>query len=236
MKKIILRILSSIFTIFTLTMAAPVMAFTVCTSPSNLTGLWNNPDEPGWGVAITHQFGTIFATLFTYDIAGNPTWYAASNCAVSGSGCSGALYSVTGGSSPTAAWNAPNKIVTQVGTLTLSFTDADTGTMSYTINGSNGMKAIARFVFATAPATPPVTATCTSSNFTLAKYSAITIGMTLDQVNQAIGCVNNTDPIVRTANSIAYQWGGLQTGTIGYIVVYFDLTNSTVISKGSGGF
>ena len=36
-----------------------------------------------------------------------------------------------------------------------------------------------------------VAETCTDANFTLAKYNAITEGMTLDQVNQIIGCKND---------------------------------------------
>jgi hypothetical protein len=41
--------------------------------------------------------------------------------------------------------------VTQVGTMTFTFTDANTGTMSYSINGSNGTKPITKSVFASPP-------------------------------------------------------------------------------------
>jgi hypothetical protein len=138
------------------------MAFGADTSFSrgSLTGLWNDAAEPGWGAAIIHQYAMIFATVYTYDNAGNATWYVASACPVSGNGCSGPLYSVAGGTNPTSAWGSPNTKVTQVGAITFSFGDANTGSISFSINGSNGVKAIVRDVFAT---TPPSTAQTTSA-------------------------------------------------------------------------
>lgn len=79
--------------------------FTVYTTISPMTGLWWNQHESGWGVGITQQFGVIFATLYTYDFEGRPTWYVASNCVVAADGCTGDLYAVTGGSPLTVPWN-----------------------------------------------------------------------------------------------------------------------------------
>jgi hypothetical protein len=45
---------------------------------TNFTGLWWNPEESGWGLGIDHQGDIVFGTLFTYDNAGNPTWYVMS--------------------------------------------------------------------------------------------------------------------------------------------------------------
>ncbi len=67
-------------------------------------------------------------------------------------GCTGPLYKATGGSPPTVAWTGAHQVNSEVGTLTLAFTDANTGTLSYTLNGASGSKAIARSVFALAPA------------------------------------------------------------------------------------
>lgn len=125
--------------------------FTVNTTTSPMTGLWWNQNESGWGTGLTQQYGIIFATLYTYDSEGKPTWYVASNCAVSADGCTGDLYAVTGGSALTVPWNGTNKIVAPVGTINFAFTDTNTGTMNYTINGVAGSKAITRQVFATAP-------------------------------------------------------------------------------------
>ncbi|MHB9102380.1 MAG: RCC1 domain-containing protein, partial [Sulfuricella sp.] len=120
--------------------------FATGTTPPTVdyTDLWWNPNESGWGVALTQQYGMIFAAWYGYDSSGNAIWYVASSCPVSGSGCTGDLYQVTGGSSLTSVWNGANKIVTQVGTTNFAFTDANNGTMSYTINGVAGSRSISR--------------------------------------------------------------------------------------------
>ena len=128
--------------------------FTVYTTISPMTGLWWNQNESGWGVGLTQQYGVIFATLYTYDFEGRPTWYVASNCVVAADGCTGDLYALTGGSPLTVPWNDVNKIVTTVGTINFAFTDTNTGTMNYTINGVAGSRAITRQIFATEPIQP----------------------------------------------------------------------------------
>lgn len=118
------------------------MFATGTTQPAtDYSALWWNEDESGWGVAITQQYETIFATMYSYDVSGNPVWYVASNCPLSSNGCTGDLYQVTGGSAPDAAWNA-NLAVTQVGTVSFILNDNCTGTMTYTINGVTTTKAI----------------------------------------------------------------------------------------------
>ena len=115
-------------------------------------GLWLKADESGWGVNLTHQGSIIFATWFTYDTDGSGMWLVASNVSQTGAGTfSGALYRTTG-----PAFNAVpfTSIVfpgnyTTVGTISFSFADANSGTMSYTVNGITQTKAITRFIYAT---------------------------------------------------------------------------------------
>ena len=115
------------------------------TTPAvNYTDLWWNDSESGWGVALTQQFNTIFATWYAYDAAGKAIWYVASDCAVAGSGCTGDLYQVTGGSSLISTWSGAIKATAKVGTITFAFGNANDGTMTYTINGVSGSKKIAR--------------------------------------------------------------------------------------------
>lgn len=111
------------------------------------SALWWNENESGWGIAITQQYGMIFATIYTYDASGNPVWYVASSCPLTGNSCTGDLYRVTGGSAPTVTWNGTNKEVTKVGAISLVFNDSSIGVMSYTINGVTGSKAISRQLF-----------------------------------------------------------------------------------------
>lgn len=151
------KLLAALATLgFALTSPAHSAGFTIDTSGTAMTGMWWNQSESGWGTALTHQYGMIFATIYTYDANKNPVWYVASSCPVTADRCSGPLYSVTGGTPASATWNGANLTVSPVGTVSLVFTDTNTGNMSYTVNGVSGSKAIARQVFAsgtTAPAT-----------------------------------------------------------------------------------
>lgn len=210
------------------------------TSTSPMTGVWDNSTaESGWGAAVIQQYGTMFVTMYVYDGNGNPVWYVASACAVSGNGCTGTLYKVTGGSAPTVAWNGANKVVASVGTLTLAFSDVNTGTMTYTIDGASGSKAIKRNVFAspTPLATPQVAAACTSDSFTTAKYDAIKLGMTFNQVTEIMGCAMSPDKTQHQGSFTIYTWWWsnnalpLQTK---YIYVWFDSTGTIVTDAYSG--
>ncbi len=111
------------------------------------TDLWWNPNESGWGVALTQQYATIFATWYAYDGGGAPRWYVASNCPLVGMGCNGDLYQVTGGSPLTSPWNGAGRLTTRVGSITFAFADANNGTMSYSINGVNGSRTVTRQAF-----------------------------------------------------------------------------------------
>ena len=115
--------------------------------PVDYSALWWNENESGWGLAITQQYGMIFATMYTYDASGNPVWYVASSCPLSGNSCSGDLYQVTGGSALTVAWNDAAKVVTKVGTVNFVFQNSSAGTLTYTINGVSGSKTISRQLF-----------------------------------------------------------------------------------------
>ena len=47
---------------------------------TNFQDLWYAApaeSESGWGVNLTQQGSTIFATWFTYDASGNPLWLSA---------------------------------------------------------------------------------------------------------------------------------------------------------------
>ncbi len=110
---------------------------------------WAAPadSESGWGVSLTQQFGIIFVALYTYDANRKPIWYVVTNCPVVGNGCTGQLLQVNGGRIPTEVWGSPALNVQQVGNMTLSFTDASNGTMSFTINGVAGSKVITKQIF-----------------------------------------------------------------------------------------
>ena len=147
------QLFSSVFGLFLIAYAGICSAFIVDTNSASgsLSGIWSNPNEGGWGVSVTHQYGKMFVALYVYDNSGAPVWYSASDCSVAASGCTGSLYKVTGGTAPTAPWSATNLVLGSVGSLELKFSDVNTGSLAFTINGASATKNIARYVFASAP-------------------------------------------------------------------------------------
>jgi hypothetical protein len=113
----------------------------------DFSDLWWTPGESGWGVALTQQHETIFATLFGYDEAGDPIWYFASNCKVSGTSCSGDLYKTAGGINPFETWDGANLALSKVGFVEFAFADSTNGVMNLFIDGVSGTKVITRLLF-----------------------------------------------------------------------------------------
>ena len=108
--------------------------------------LWWNPTESGWGMAMAHQSGNIFLAWYVYDGAGQPVWYVASNCVVSGSSCSGTLYKTTGPPfGPT--FTSSQVQVSTAGSVIVSFIDANNAVLSYTVNGVTATKTVTRQLF-----------------------------------------------------------------------------------------
>lgn len=114
----------------------------------NFTDLWWVSSESGWGVSITHHTtsNVAFVAWYTYDFSGNPKWYVASACRISGNTCSDTLYETTGPPfGPT--FNPAQVRVTAVGSISLSFSSLNNATMTYNVRGSTGTKFITRQAF-----------------------------------------------------------------------------------------
>jgi len=121
------------------------------TASTHYQDLWWNAAESGWGINLTHQDNTLFATLFTYDAAGRDLWLVMSGGARQTDGSYlGDLFRTAG-----SAFNAVPFVplsaadVTQVGTMRLRFTNGNAGTLTYTNNGITVTKAITRQEFST---------------------------------------------------------------------------------------
>jgi hypothetical protein len=124
-------------------------------SPNYQDLWWRSPaqSESGWGVNITHQGDTLFATWFTYDVSGKGEWLVMSNGAKTASGSySGALYRTTGPAFSANPWNPSQVTVSSVGSATFSFSDANNGAFAYSVDGISQAKPITRQVYST-PAT-----------------------------------------------------------------------------------
>ena len=128
---------------------------------SDLTQAYNYQDlwwaapagsESGWGVNLTHQGDTIFASWFTYAHNGSPMWLVVTAPKTAPGTYGGTLYQTTGPPFNAVPFDPAKVVVTSVGTATFTFTDGNTGTFEYTVNGETQTKAITREIF-TAPGT-----------------------------------------------------------------------------------
>ena len=124
---------------------------TFATSALNYQGLWYaSPaeSEPGWGVNLAHQGNTLFATWFTYDADG-PMWLVMSNgVKISERIYRGTLFRTTGPRFDSVPFLPSGVGVSEVGSATFEFEDANNGVFSYNmVSGINGSKRITRQIF-----------------------------------------------------------------------------------------
>jgi len=130
--------------------AVLVPGSSTCPPLPYMTSLWWNPNESGWGLNLNQQGGTMFGTLFTYDASRAPLWLVmpAGTLQADGVTFSGDLYRTTGpafNANPFTPIGPAN--ITQVGTMSVSFSQANTGTLTYTMNGVQVQKNIQRQVY-----------------------------------------------------------------------------------------
>ncbi len=117
---------------------------------ANYQGMWAspNPAEAGWGINFTHQGDMIFASWFTYDASGKPLWMSMTAQQQSDGSFTGAIDRTTGPPFFTAPYDPTQVMHTQVGVGRLVFSNTNSGTFSYTLNGIAQSKPLVRFVFA----------------------------------------------------------------------------------------
>jgi hypothetical protein len=106
---------------------------------SNYQGLWWNASESGWGINFAHAGSTIFATWFTFDANGAPTWYVTTmNNGGAGTTYTGQLFTETAtpfGVTPFVA-NQP----IPAGSASVAFANGNSAAFSYTIGAVSKTK------------------------------------------------------------------------------------------------
>jgi hypothetical protein len=127
---------------------------------TNYTDLWwaaPAGSEAGWGINLTHQGDIIFATWFTFDHDRTPMWLVVqADKTAPGVYAGTQVYRLTGPAfnavpfPPIGAAGGPTGVV--VGAASFSFSDGNSATFTYTVNGVTQTKAITREVF-TSPGT-----------------------------------------------------------------------------------
>jgi hypothetical protein len=121
--------------------------FAVATNYQDLWWVAPAGMESGWGVNLTHQGNTIFATWFTYDANHNPLWYSVTAPQVATNTFSGSLVQTSGPAFSAVPFDPTKVQRTTVGTSTFSFTDGNAGTFAYNVNGVTQTKNITRELF-----------------------------------------------------------------------------------------
>jgi len=126
----------------------PSMAWAT-TFSTDVSDLWWNPSESGWGLNASQQSDIIFFTAFVYDANGQPTWFVGPSTQYSGTSgttltYSGPWYRTTGPYYGAGSFD-PNAVgVTQVGTITFALLDVNTAAITYTVNGVTVNKVLTR--------------------------------------------------------------------------------------------
>jgi hypothetical protein len=116
----------------------------------NRSDTWWNPNESGWGLQLTEAGEAIFAAWYTYASDGRPQWITGLLQRGADGRFTGALSRASAGT-PFAQINgaaATSFPLPSVGNASLSFTNGERGTFSYTLDGITQSKAIERFVYA----------------------------------------------------------------------------------------
>ncbi len=121
----------------------------------NYLGLWwaaPTGSESGWGINLTHHGDDIFATWFTYDTSGRAWWLSMSAVRTGERTYAGDLIQTSGPAFSAQPFDPAKVTRTPVGTGTLVFADAGSGTFTYRVNGLPQVKSLVRQSFGPAPA------------------------------------------------------------------------------------
>ena len=103
---------------------------------TDVTDIWWNTAEAGWGIQLVNTGTFVFATLYIYDGNGTSRWVVASMDKTSAAAptFTGPLYA-TAGPPFSGPFDPANVVEQQVGTMTFVLTSVSTGLLTYSING-----------------------------------------------------------------------------------------------------
>ncbi len=120
------------------------------TSPLTVGDMWwAGTSQDGWGINLVQHQGIVFGVWYTYGSDGKPTWYVLPNGTWTNNTYAGPFYSTTGSPWLGATYSPSQLAVTQAGTLSFAFTNANSATMNYTFtsgpfSGTTQSKSIVR--------------------------------------------------------------------------------------------
>jgi hypothetical protein len=126
--------------------AAPCLADTPYSF--DVSDLWWNPSESGWGLNLAQQDDTVFATMFVYGPDGKPRWFSASDMKGSyasalGVGFRGRLFETVGPTQP-GVFNSADVQRRDVGQVAFQTRGDNLADLTYTVNGVTVKKQVQR--------------------------------------------------------------------------------------------
>ena len=168
--------------VFAILLSAATGAWADTPSSIDVSDLWWNPSESGWGLNLAQQGDTAFATLFVYGSDGLAHWYSASSLRRGGSGASlvfsGTLQESTGPAQP-GTFDASKVVRRDVGSMQLVTSGDNAAQLTYSVNGVTVQKSVQRLTTKAANA------------------SGEYVGF-----RSATGCGTGTDPLSNNAASL----------------------------------
>lgn len=113
----------------------------------DVSDLWWDSSESGWGIQLVQQHQTVFATMYVYRPDSTTDFYVAVLDPAGPSKWSGPVYHTTG---PWfgGAWNPANVVESIVGSMTFTLKSFYTGELTYTIGPVAVVKNLIRMSFA----------------------------------------------------------------------------------------
>jgi len=126
-----------------------IFASGIAPNSTNYTDIWwGGPSQNGWGVALFQQQTVMAGAWYTYDKQGQAVWYLINGGSWSNATTySGQLTHATGSPLLGVNYNMAAFTPIIVGTVTITFTDANNAAMNYTVDGVNQTRAISRLAF-----------------------------------------------------------------------------------------
>jgi hypothetical protein len=112
---------------------------------TDASDIWWAPGEPGWGMQLVNTGTFVFATVFTFDADGTPTWITGelSRIGAAPDIFSGPTY-VSHGTYYGAPWNPAAAGSREVGNMTFVLNSTVTGQLTYSVDDVVVAKAVER--------------------------------------------------------------------------------------------
>ena len=191
---------------------------------TNYSSLWYVPSESGWGLNLQQQGNIVFGTWFTYDAAGNASWYVMPNMGrVSDDYFEGPIYATTGVPLHQINGARATRSVTPVGTAGVQFFNANKA-FFYAVMGTTRIEkqVLIQQFSATLPACSFTTGSRSgANNYTDLWYNAAEDGWGINLAHQGdiifatwFTYNNSGAPVWLVSDALRRQANGSYTGPV----------------------